>query len=86
MEKARQQQSLVPEMRIMMSNPDKRGTRPILHELKIISANESGYLPSSTMRAVDLRASELQTEYMRKARDADRLNWVREDDVGRMKA
>ena len=86
LEKARQQQSLVLNMRITMPNPTEGGTRLILHELKIISANESRYLPSSTMRAVDLSASQLQTEYRRKARDANRLNVVREGDVGRVEA
>ena len=86
LEKARQQQSLVLNMRITMQNPTEGGTRLILHELKIISANESRYLPSSTMRAVDLSASQLQTEYRRKARDANRLNVVREGDVGRVEA
>ena len=60
--------------------------RPILHELKVISANKSRYKPNSTMRAVDLRSSLLQKEYIDKARAADNKSGTPVGEVGRVEA
>ena len=59
-------------------------TSAVLHELKIISANGSRYKPTWTDRAVDVRASKLQEEYLIKARAADRRQGVTEGVVGRV--
>ena len=86
MEVARQRQALVPDMRITMADHAEGVTRPILHEIKVVSANKSRYSPNSEARAVDLRASKLQHEYVMKARGADRIAGVREGEVGRVEA
>ena len=83
---ARQRQALVPDMRITMLDPADGVSRPIMHELKIISANKSRYNPNSEARAVDVRASKLQQEYVVKARAADRVAGVRVGEVGRVEA
>ena len=85
-ERARQRQTMVPDMRITMLDPTEGCVRPILHELKCISANKSRYKPTSEERAVDVRASKLQQEYIMKARAADRLSWVGDGEVGRVEA
>ena len=70
-----------------MPDLSERGvTRPILHELKVVSANKSRYNPTSEGRAVDIRASKLQKEYLNKARAADRLSGVVAGQVGRVEA
>ena len=46
-EKARQRQALVPDMRITMPDPAEGVTRPVLHELKVISASKSRYKPTA---------------------------------------
>ena len=86
-ERARQRQSIVPDMRITMPDMAEGGiTRPVLHEIKVISANKSRYNPNSEGRAVDMRASKLQQEYVVKARAADRLSGVEPGQVGRVEA
>ena len=85
-ERARQRQTLVPDMRITMLDPAEGVTRPILHEVKVISANKSRYHPNSETRAVDLRSSKLQHEYIVKARGADRLGGVETGEVGRVES
>ena len=85
-ERARQRQTMVPDMRITMPEHTEGVSRPILHELKIISANKSRYQPNSEARAVDVRASKLQNEYIIKARGADRIAWVGVGEVGRVEA
>ena len=85
-ERNRQQQALVPDMRITMPDPAEGNTRPVLHEVKVISANKSRYKPNSMGRAVDLRASTLQHEYEMKARAADRLSGVTQGRVGKVEA
>ena len=45
---------------------------PVLHKLKIISCNKTGYKPPSKVKAVDARADKLQREYIMKAHNADR--------------
>ena len=53
-----------------------QGSR-VLHELKVISCNSTRYKPSWQKRAVDVRALKLPTEYLGKARTADRRQGVR---------
>ena len=61
--------------------------RPVLHELKVISRSQSRYNPNARMRAVDTRDSLLNREYIKKARDADRLfNGTEEGQVGRVES
>ena len=81
-EAAQQRQSLVPDLRITF--PVVGGTpRAVLHELKCISASRSRYNPNSQKRAVDIRASKLQGEYVAKAIAADkRYNGVVNGEVG----
>ena len=56
---------------------------PVLHEAKVISCSKTRYKPSWTKRAVEVRASALQEEYLKKARAADRNhNGVPEGEVG----
>ena len=56
---------------------------PVLHEMKIISCSKTRYRPSWDKRAVDVRASHLQEEYLEKARAADRrYNAVPEGETG----
>ena len=69
-----------------MPDPAVGGTSPILHELKVISANRTIYGYNSAARAVDVRASKLQQEYILKARAADRLSGTGEGQVGRVEA
>ena len=88
MERAKQRQSLVPDLRIAAPPPAvmeaevQRG-RPahglggaieggVLHEVKIISCNKTRYKPTSQKRGVDTRADGLQQSYLVKARNADR--------------
>ena len=90
MEKVKQRQSLVPDLRIAAPPPAVaeaevvRG-RPahalggaveggILHEVKVISCNPTRYKPSSQKRAVDTRADGLQQSYLSKARNSDRTH------------
>ena len=55
----------------------------VLHELKVISCSTTRYKPTCEARAVDRRASQLQKEYIQKARAADRrYNEVPEGEVG----
>ena len=74
MERGRKVQSIVPDMRI--SIPDEGNFVQRLHELKIISSSKTRYIPhrqgQEAMRAVDKRASELNGEYITKARNTDR--------------
>ena len=89
MEKAKQRQSLVPDLRIDVPplgiaeveapRGHAHGMRGVveggvLHEVKIISCSKTRYKPCSNKRAVDKRADELQQEYMVKAREADRVH------------
>ena len=65
----RQRQSIVPDLKITLSNGGE--TRQVLHELKVISSNQSRYKPSWVKRGVDKRASDLHDEYVTKARNTD---------------
>ena len=56
----------------------------VLHEIKIISSNQTRYRPGQKERGVDFRAGHLQKEYINKARGADRLQGVPEGVVGRV--
>ena len=62
-----------------------QGSR-VLHELKVISCNSTRYKPSWQKRAVDVRALKLPTEYLGKARTADRRQGVQPGEVGRVES
>ena len=68
-ESGRQRQGMVPDFRITI--PEAGQTRPVLHELKVISFGKTRYKPGSKDRAVDVRARNLHDEYMVKARKVD---------------
>ena len=68
-EKARDRQGMVPDFKISLAIGGE--TRQVLHELKIISSNQSRYKPSWQERGVDRRAGQLHQEYVSKARKAD---------------
>ena len=70
-ESQRQCQSMVPDFRIVL--PQGSESRPVLHELKIISSNQTRYRPTMEKRGVDKRAGEMLALYVSKARQADRL-------------
>ena len=73
MERGRKVQSIVPDMRI--SIPVEGNLVPSLHEIKIISSSKTRYAPhrqgQEGTRAVDKRARELNSEYIKKARATD---------------
>ena len=46
-----------------------------MHELKVISSNQSRYNPALEERGVDKRAGQLHQEYINKARKADQEFW-----------
>ena len=54
----------------------------VLHELKVISSSKTRYRPNMTKRAVDARADLLNSEYLAKARGADRRQGIAEGAVG----
>ena len=56
----------------------------VLHEVKVISSSRSRYKPSWKSRAVDVRAAQLQGEYLAKARAMDRRQGMPEGQVGRV--
>ena len=68
-ESGRQRQGMVPDFRITI--PEAGQTRPVLHELKVISFGKTRYKPGCNDRAVDVRARNLHDEYVVKARKAD---------------
>ena len=68
-ERARDRQGMVPDFKIALTVGGE--TRQVLHELKIISSNQSRYKPSWEERGVDKRAGQLHQEYLAKARRAD---------------
>ena len=57
MDKQRQRQAMVPDMKISLT----RGgiTSQVLHELKVISSNQTRYKPSWKDRGMDKRAAQL---------------------------
>ena len=68
-DRARDRQGMVPDFRIFLTNAGE--TRQVLHELKVISSNQSRYNPAWEERGVDKRAGQLHQEYVNKARKAD---------------
>ena len=74
MERGRKLQSIVPDLRITI--PVEGNPVPSLHEVKMISSSKTRYYPhrqgQDAVRAVDCRASQLQQEYIQKARATDR--------------
>ena len=56
----------------------------VLHEVKVISSSRTRYNPAWRKRAVDVRADQLQGEYVAKARAADRRQDAPEAGVGRV--
>ena len=98
-EQARQYQGIVPDMRITLPGVGGGGgvgapglpagglagqASSVLHELKVISSSRTRYQPNWQCRAVDVRAGQLQQEYLGKARAADRRQGVQEGEVGRV--
>ena len=68
-EKDRDSQGLVPDLKINLtvggvSSPD-------LHEVKVISSNQTRYKPTMKERGVDKRADQLHHEYVAKAQKVD---------------
>ena len=91
LERHQQRQGLVPDMRISVPAGREEGGGPrngavesrVLHELKVISCSTTRYKPTWEERGVDRRASQLQQEYLQKARNADRrYTRVPEGEVG----
>jgi len=78
-EKNRQCQSMLPDMRIGL--PHWEGTSHVLHELKVISCSKTWYKPLWDRKAMDMRADNLSHEYMVNARTVDR-----KDQVGRVES
>ena len=68
----RDRQAMVPDMKITITSGGQ--ARPVLHELKVISSNQSRYRPSWNDRGVDKRAAQLHQEYLVKARNADQVH------------
>ena len=60
-EKGRQRQGMVPDFKIVI--PEAGQTRPVLHELKVVSFGKTRYKPGWKDRAVDVRAAELHMKY-----------------------
>ena len=56
----------------------------VLHEIKVISCSSTRYRPTWQKRAVDVRAGQLQQEYIAKARAADRRDGRQAGEVGRV--
>ena len=98
-EKARQYQGIVPDLRIKMPGVGRgQGegapglpagglagqASSVLHEVKVISSSRTRYNPAWRKRAVDVRADQLQGEYVAKARAADRRQDAPEAGVGRV--
>ena len=73
LERGRKVQSIVPDLRISISVAGN--LTPSLHEIKVISSSKTRYNPhrqgQEAARAVDVRAGQLQQEYMKKARTTD---------------
>ena len=69
MDKQRQMQAMVPDMRISLTIGGV--TSQVLHELKVISSNQTRYKPSWKERGLDRRSAQLHDEYVGKARLAD---------------
>ena len=68
-DKARDRQGMVPDFKISLSIGGE--VRQVLHELKVISSNQSRYKLTWEERGVDRRAGQLHQEYVTKARKAD---------------
>ena len=98
-EKARQYQGIVPDLRIKMPGVGRGQGQgapglpagglagqasSVLHEVKVISSSRTRYNPTWQKRAVDVRADQLQGEYVTKAGAADRRQNGPEAGVGRV--
>ena len=82
-DKVRQRQAMVPDMKISVTSGGV--TRQVLHELKVISSNQSRYKPTWKERGLDKRAAQLPDEYDGKARVADQVHsGVQTGQVGRV--
>ena len=66
----RDRQGIVPDMKITLTSGGV--SRPVLHEIKVISSSKSRYKPSWKERGVDKRADQLHEEYLSKARKVDK--------------
>ena len=99
-ERSRHLQGLIPDLRITLPSVAGGGegrvgspgivgglpgqSRAVLHELKVISSSRTRYRPSWQRRAVDVRSSLLQGEYLAKSRAADRRQGVPVGEIGRV--
>jgi len=72
-EQNRQRQSMLPDMRIGL--PHRDGTSHVLHELKVISCSKTRYKPTWDKRAVDVRADNLNHEYIMNATKLQGDRW-----------
>ena len=83
MDKQRQRQAMVPDMKISLTMGGV--TSPVLHELKVISSNQTRYKPSLKERGVDKRSAQLHDEYVGKAKQADQQYCgAQPDQIGRV--
>ena len=69
-ERGRQRQSMIPDFKFKLQTP--QGQMASLAELKTIAFCQTYHHPGATKRGVELRADALPSEYLRKAREADR--------------
>ena len=60
---------MVPDLKIALTVGGQ--TKPVLHEIKVISCSQSRYSPTCSQRAVDRRASNLNQGYILKARKVE---------------
>ena len=81
---ARKKQSMVPDLKLEVFNRIENRLESHLAEMKSISCGDSRYDRDhwSDRRAVDTRATQLQAEYVRKARMTDRAAGVAEGVIG----
>ena len=73
MERGRKRQGLVPDFQMQLPCEGRQGNQLVLAELKVISSCPTRYRPDDTVRAVDRRSRELPGEYLKKAKDVDRI-------------
>ena len=71
MEAGQKRQGMVPDFRMTIPTP-MGGNQLCLAELKVIACSQTRYPARGNTRATDKRASQLQGEYVRKARNIDK--------------
>ena len=70
LERGSQRQSIIPDFKFEL--PEPMGRVSTLAELKTITFCQTYHHPGAAKRGVELRADALPSEYLRKARDADK--------------